>query len=364
MVAHRLGRDGGRARRREACAAPTPRRLGAIHRARLLLRPARARPAHRRIPPPSRACPGARARRARAAHRDHSNPFHRRRCGSCNGDDCCRARPSLTGQARLQSQATTLCAVVARDTYAALTRCHVPLVPARSQRLLFRAKRPERRVIRPHPPRHTDPEVRPRSPPDRSEALNSRQSERRAHHQITRCAERTSKQAERRQRNTCLHAKKEEPVLAGLELRPAAPWTTELGNSTKASASFSLPRLWKSRSITRPSAQRRAPRMCAIRTSGWSTRNDRAVASPRDGFQNPGRVPRAAGSRVVDLVRTRQRRPASPAWLVTQVERKPPSAGRAAGLRLLVCTRSSDVGSAGGVAASRPGAVACTPRLL
>jgi hypothetical protein len=48
-----------------------------------------------------------------------------------------------------------------------------------------------------------------------------------------------------------------------------------------------------------------------------------------------------------------QRRPASPAWLLTQAERKPPSAGRAAGRRLLVCTRSSDVGSADHVAASR-----------
>jgi hypothetical protein len=39
-----------------------------------------------------------------------------------------------------------------------------------------------------------------------------------------------------------------------------------------------------------------------------------------------------------------QRRRVSPPWLVTRVERKPPSAGRAAGCRLLVCTRSSDVG--------------------
>jgi hypothetical protein len=48
-----------------------------------------------------------------------------------------------------------------------------------------------------------------------------------------------------------------------------------------------------------------------------------------------------------------QRRRVSRAWLVTQAEGKPPSAGRAAGLRLLVCTKSSDVGSADRVAASR-----------
>jgi len=78
------------------------------------------------------------------------------------------------------------------------------------------SERPERRVIRWHPPSHTDPEVRPRSPPDRLDDPNSCQSDRRAHHQITRCAERTSKQVERPRRNTCLHAKKEEPVLAGL----------------------------------------------------------------------------------------------------------------------------------------------------
>ena len=33
-----------------------------------------------------------------------------------------------------------------------------------------------------------------------------------------------------------------------------------------------------------------------------------------------------------------QRRPASPGWLLTQAKRKPPSAGRAAARRLLVCT--------------------------
>ena len=48
-----------------------------------------------------------------------------------------------------------------------------------------------------------------------------------------------------------------------------------------------------------------------------------------------------------------QRCPASPAWPLTQRERKPPSAGRAGGRRLLVCTRSSDVGSADRVAGSR-----------
>jgi hypothetical protein len=48
-----------------------------------------------------------------------------------------------------------------------------------------------------------------------------------------------------------------------------------------------------------------------------------------------------------------QRRRVSRAWLVTQAEGKPPSAGRAAGRRLLVRTRSSDVGSADRVAASR-----------
>jgi hypothetical protein len=49
-----------------------------------------------------------------------------------------------------------------------------------------------------------------------------------------------------------------------------------------------------------------------------------------------------------------QQRPrVSRAWLVTQAEGKPPSAGRAAGRRLLVRTRSSDVGSADRVAASR-----------
>ena len=40
-----------------------------------------------------------------------------------------------------------------------------------------------------------------------------------------------------------------------------------------------------------------------------------------------------------------------PAWLLTRAERKPPSASRAAGRRLFVCTRSSDVGSADHVAA-------------
>ena len=125
-------------------------------------------------------------------------------------------------------------------------------------------------MIRPHPPRHTDPEVRPRSPPDRSEALNSRQSERRAHHQITRCAERTSKQAERRQRNTCLHAKKEEPVLAGLELRPAAPLDDRAGELHQGVGELLLATFVEVALVTRPSASVE-PRMCAIRTSGWST---------------------------------------------------------------------------------------------
>jgi len=42
----------------------------------------------------------------------------------------------------------------------------------------------------------------------------------------------------------------------------------------------------------------------------------------------------------------------SPAWLVTQAERKPPSAGRAVGRRLLVSTNSGHVFVADPVAAS------------
>jgi hypothetical protein len=41
----------------------------------------------------------------------------------------------------------------------------------------------------------------------------------------------------------------------------------------------------------------------------------------------------------------------SPAWLVAQAERKPPSAGRAAGRRLLVSTNSGHVFVADPVAA-------------
>jgi hypothetical protein len=41
----------------------------------------------------------------------------------------------------------------------------------------------------------------------------------------------------------------------------------------------------------------------------------------------------------------------SPAWLVTQAERKPPSAGRAVGRRLLVSTNSGHVFVADPVAA-------------
>ena len=46
-----------------------------------------------------------------------------------------------------------------------------------------------------------------------------------------------------------------------------------------------------------------------------------------------------------------QRRRVSPAWLVTQAERKPPSAGRAVGRRLLVSTHSGHVFVADPVAA-------------
>jgi hypothetical protein len=54
----------------------------------------------------------------------------------------------------------------------------------------------------------------------------------------------------------------------------------------------------------------------------------------------------ASAARSSGIRPDQQRRPASPPWPLTQTERKPPSAGRAAGRRLLVCTRSSDVGSA------------------
>ncbi len=67
------------------------------------------------------------------------------------------------------------------------------------------------------------------------------------------------------------------------------------------------------------------------------------------------REPRRAAPKPSAFRPDQQRRPASPPWLLTQAERKPTSAGRPAGRRLLVCTRSSDVGGADRVAASRGG---------
>jgi len=57
----------------------------------------------------------------------------------------------------------------------------------------------------------------------------------------------------------------------------------------------------------------------------------------RSGCARP-RERRAVGARP-----DQQRRRVSPAWLVTQAERKPPSTGRAVGRRLLVSTNSGDV---------------------
>ena len=103
-------------------------------------------------------------------------------------------------------------------------------------------------------------------------------------------------------------------------------------------------------SLLNPDSEQAGSRSCVGRDRTDGRRDLDQVAAARLG--RSGHLIAAAIS-AAPFRPDQQRRPASPAWLLTQAERKPPSAGRAAGRRLLVCTRSRDVGSADRVAASR-----------
>ena len=84
-----------------------------------------------------------------------------------------------------------------------------------------------------------------------------------------------------------------------------------------------------------------------------TTRSDRRFLPERFSCperEQPRRRPAAAGARH-RFRPDQQRRRAPPAWLLTQAERKPPSAGHAVGRRLLDCTNSDHVDGSRGVTA-------------
>ena len=121
-----------------------------------------------------------------------------------------------------------------------------------------------------------------------------------------------------------------------------------------ASASNTSP--YTERPLIRHSTRSPTATQSSLTTKPLDRRVDQPFRNSRSGLSVRGTAPSVPtppdGGRSATCP-DQQRPPESPARLLTQAERKPPSAGRAADRRLVVCTRSSDVGSADRVGASR-----------